>query len=83
MKNYGLISGLQSLLTIQRQISVTHHIQVVKKKKDYLIWCKESIGQHSIPIHYGKNNGRKKKAQKRICLILLQVSVKNLQLLNS
>lgn len=33
MKNYGLIPGIQSLLTIQRPISIIHHIQVVKKKK--------------------------------------------------
>lgn len=37
MKNYGLISGLQSLLTIQRLISVTHHSQVVKKKKKTIL----------------------------------------------
>ena len=52
MKNYGLISGLQSLLTIQRQISVTHHIQVVKKKKrlSYLMQRKHrtTFNTHSL-----------------------------------
>ena len=51
MKNYGLISGLQSLLTIQRQISVTHHIQVMKKKRlSYLMQRKHrtTFNTHSL-----------------------------------
>lgn len=50
MKTYGLIPGIQSLLTIQRPISITHHIQVVKKKKTISTDAKKASDNIQCPF---------------------------------
>ena len=67
MKNYGLISGLQSLLTIQRQISVTHHIQVIKKKKKTILSdAKKASDNIQYPFIMEKIMAQKKGTKKNL-----------------